>query len=106
MDSVFNDFANAIEKLIRSGRTGKSIAHDYGRNGANNEILEELRRKAIEAALALTSGAYQTSLVSYFTHRDLFPALMKVCNGCLLLNRFSRVSILEETMNNLGLLIL
>jgi hypothetical protein len=39
----------------------------------------EIRRKAINTALCLTSGAYQTSLVSYFTHRDLFPSLMKVC---------------------------
>jgi hypothetical protein len=27
----------------------------------------------------MTSGAYKTSLVSYFTHRDLFPSIMKVC---------------------------
>lgn len=40
----------------------------------------DVRQKAIEVALSLTSGAYQTSLVSYFTHRDLFPALMKVGN--------------------------
>lgn len=26
----------------------------------------------------MTSGAYKTSLVSYLTHRDLFPSLMKV----------------------------
>jgi len=38
----------------------------------------EIRQKAVEAALAVVSGAYQTSLLSYFTHRDLFPALMKV----------------------------
>ena len=38
----------------------------------------DVRQKAIEVALSLTSGAYQTSLVSYFTHRDLFPSLMKV----------------------------
>jgi hypothetical protein len=38
----------------------------------------ELRRKAIRVAIAMTSGAYKTSLVSYFTHRDLFPSLMKV----------------------------
>lgn len=37
----------------------------------------EVRQKAIEVAIALTAGAYQTSLVSYFTHRDLFPCLMK-----------------------------
>lgn len=27
--------------------------------------------------LAITSGAYQTSLLTYFIHRDLFPAIMK-----------------------------
>jgi hypothetical protein len=26
----------------------------------------------------MVSGAYKTGLVSYFTHRDLFPSLMKV----------------------------
>ncbi|MCJ1381536.1 hypothetical protein MMC17_004647 [Xylographa soralifera] len=59
VDAVFSDFANAIETIIRTGRT------------------KRVRKKAIEAALSLTSGAYQTSLVSYFTHRDLFPSLMK-----------------------------
>ncbi|MCJ1356743.1 MAG: hypothetical protein MMC33_006738 [Icmadophila ericetorum] len=59
VDAVFSDFANAIETLIRTGRS------------------LDVRRKAIEVALTLASGAYQTSLVSYFTHRDLFPALMK-----------------------------
>jgi hypothetical protein len=39
----------------------------------------DIRLKAIKTAIAMTSGAYKTSLVSYFTHRDLFPALMKVC---------------------------
>jgi hypothetical protein len=41
----------------------------------------EIRQKAIEVALAVVSGAYQTSLLSYFTHRDLFPSLMKVCTS-------------------------
>ena len=41
--------------------------------------LVDIRLKAIKTAIAMTSGAYKTSLVSYFTHRDLFPALMKVC---------------------------
>ncbi len=43
-----------------------------------NVLAVNVRQKAIEVALSLTSGAWQTSLVSYFTHRDLFPALMKV----------------------------
>jgi hypothetical protein len=38
----------------------------------------DIRQKAIEVALSVVSGAYQTSLLSYFTHRDLFPSLMKV----------------------------
>jgi hypothetical protein len=38
----------------------------------------ELREKAVEVALAVTSGAYQTSLLTYFIQRDLFPAVMKV----------------------------
>jgi len=38
----------------------------------------ELRRKAVEVALAVTSGAYQTTLLTYFIQRDLFPAVMKV----------------------------
>jgi len=39
----------------------------------------ELRQKAVEVALAVTSGAYQTSLLTYFIQRDLFPSVMKVC---------------------------
>jgi hypothetical protein len=44
-----------------------------------NIFIVDIRQKAIEVALSVTSGAYQTSLLSYFTHRDLFPSLMKVC---------------------------
>ena len=40
-------------------------------------LTVNVRQKAIEVALSLVSGAYQTSLLSYFTHRDLFPSLMK-----------------------------
>jgi hypothetical protein len=36
-----------------------------------------LRQKAVQVALAVTSGAYQTSLLTYFIQRDLFPAVMK-----------------------------
>jgi hypothetical protein len=36
------------------------------------------RSKAITTATSMVAGAYQTSLVSYFMHRDLFPALTKV----------------------------
>lgn len=34
----------------------------------------------------MVSGAYKTGLVSYFTHRDLFPSLMKVRKFLYLLN--------------------
>ena len=46
-------------------------------------MIVEIRSKAIDVALSLTSGAYQTSLVSYFAHRDLFPALIKVSMNVL-----------------------
>ncbi|KAJ5054208.1 uncharacterized protein L3040_000489 [Drepanopeziza brunnea f. sp. 'multigermtubi'] len=59
VDAVFTDFVAALDVTIRTGRS------------------LELRQKAIEVALAVVSGAYQTSLLSYFTHRDLFPSLMK-----------------------------
>lgn len=64
IDSIFTDFANAIEGIIRSGRS------------------QAVRKKAIDVALSITSGAYQTSLVSYFAHRDLFPALMRYMQDC------------------------
>lgn len=41
--------------------------------------IVDVRRKAIQVALCIACGAFQTGLLSYFTHRDLFPALMKVC---------------------------
>lgn len=59
VDAVFTDFVAALDVTIRTGRN------------------LDIRQKAIEAALAVVSGAYQTSLLSYFTHRDLFPSLMK-----------------------------
>lgn len=38
-----------------------------------------MRQKAVGVALAITSGAYQTSLLTYLIQRDMFPAVMKVC---------------------------
>jgi hypothetical protein len=38
----------------------------------------ELRQKAVEVALSVTSGAYQTSLLTYLIQRDMFPSLTKV----------------------------
>ncbi|KAK3936599.1 hypothetical protein QBC46DRAFT_321191 [Diplogelasinospora grovesii] len=59
VDTIFSDFVVALDTIIRNGRS------------------LELRQKAIEVALAVTSGAYQTSLLTYFIQRDLFPSIMK-----------------------------
>lgn len=36
------------------------------------------RHKAVEVLLAMTAGAYQTTLLTYMIQRDLFPSVMKV----------------------------
>ncbi|EEP80283.1 conserved hypothetical protein [Uncinocarpus reesii 1704] len=59
VDQVFTEFVSVLDGIIR--------------NGANLD----LRLKAVDAAIAMTSGAYKTGLISYFMHRDLFPSLMK-----------------------------
>ncbi|PYI02205.1 DUF1741-domain-containing protein [Aspergillus sclerotiicarbonarius CBS 121057] len=59
VDHVTSNFVAVLDGIIRNGNS-------YG-----------LRLKAIRTAIAMTAGAYKTSLVSYFTHRDLFPSLMK-----------------------------
>ncbi|KAJ9152289.1 DUF1741-domain-containing protein [Coniochaeta hoffmannii] len=64
IDTVFSDFVGALEAIIRNGRS------------------LELREKAVGVALAVTSGAYQTSLLTYFIQRDLFPAVMKFIQDC------------------------
>ncbi|KAK2735204.1 hypothetical protein FQN57_001309 [Myotisia sp. PD_48] len=62
VDHNCSEFVSVIDGIVRNGQT------------------LELRLKAIEAAMAMVSGAYKTSLVSYFIHRDLFPSLMKFVN--------------------------
>ncbi|KAK5171600.1 hypothetical protein LTR04_001138 [Oleoguttula sp. CCFEE 6159] len=59
VDMVFTEFVSVLDTVIRNGR-------NVG-----------VRQKAVKAAMSITSGAYQTGLVSYLTHRDLFPSLMK-----------------------------
>ncbi|SLM33406.1 Domain of unknown function DUF1741 [Lasallia pustulata] len=76
VDTVFTDFANAIESTIRAGRS-REISSPLSPPVTADPPSVAVRQKAIGVAIALTSGAYQTSLVSYFTHRDLFPSLMK-----------------------------
>ncbi|ORY63922.1 uncharacterized protein BCR38DRAFT_409334 [Pseudomassariella vexata] len=59
VDTVFTDFVGALDNIIRNGQT------------------LELRQSAVEVVLAITSGAYQTGLLTYFIQRDMFPAIMK-----------------------------
>ncbi|EWC47574.1 hypothetical protein DRE_03194 [Drechslerella stenobrocha 248] len=62
IDAVFTDFVAVLDGNIRNGKTA------------------EVRYKSVHAALVTTCGAFNTGLLSYFTHRDLFPALMKFIN--------------------------
>jgi hypothetical protein len=41
-----------------------------------------LRLKAVRATLSITASGFHTALPSYFTHRDLFPSLMKYVQDC------------------------
>ena len=59
IDKLISDLVNGLEAIIRS-------SHNPG-----------FRTKAVSSATAMVSGAFQTSLVSYFMHRDLFPASTK-----------------------------
>ncbi|KAI5291201.1 hypothetical protein KEM54_005938 [Ascosphaera aggregata] len=62
VDTVFSDFVAVLDNVIRNGRN------------------IEMRMKAVQVAIAIVTGAYKTSLISYFMHRDLFPSLMKLSN--------------------------
>ncbi|OAA56441.1 hypothetical protein ISF_07509 [Cordyceps fumosorosea ARSEF 2679] len=59
IDPVFTDFVSTLDTAIRTG-----------------EDLEQ-RHKAIGVLLAITAGAYQTTLLTYMIQRDLFPAVIK-----------------------------
>lgn len=59
IDKLVSDLVNGLEAIIRSSSN------------------PEFRTKAVVTATSMVSGAFQTSLVSYFMHRDLFPALTK-----------------------------
>ncbi|KAI5302902.1 hypothetical protein KEM55_000825 [Ascosphaera atra] len=62
VDGVMSDFVAMLDSAIR--------------NGKNLDV----RKHALEVAIAMVSGGYKTSLISYFMHRDLFPSLMKFAN--------------------------
>ncbi|KAF4467117.1 hypothetical protein FALBO_6013 [Fusarium albosuccineum] len=59
IDTVFTEFVGALDGIIRNGKD------------------LETRYKAIEVLLAVTAGAYQTTLLTYLIQRDLFPSVMK-----------------------------
>ncbi|KAF2017021.1 DUF1741-domain-containing protein [Aaosphaeria arxii CBS 175.79] len=63
-DAVLSDFVATLDSVIRNGRN------------------LTLRRKAIRTAISITASAFSTGLPSYFTHRDLFPSLMKYVQDC------------------------
>ncbi|PNS20990.1 hypothetical protein CAC42_3327 [Sphaceloma murrayae] len=57
VDAVFNDLVGALDKAIMQGRT------------------THIQSLAVQVALTMSSGAFHTSLLTYFTQRDLFPAI-------------------------------
>ncbi|KAK1773769.1 hypothetical protein QBC45DRAFT_460532 [Copromyces sp. CBS 386.78] len=68
VDSVFGEFVGALDGIVRGG----------GNHGGPTTTSIEVRRKAVEVAMAVTAGAWGTGLGSYFIQRDMFPALMKL----------------------------
>ncbi|KPM41206.1 hypothetical protein AK830_g5334 [Neonectria ditissima] len=60
IDTLFTEFVSALDSIIRNGQS------------------LEIRYKAVEVLLAVTAGAYQTTLLTYLIQRDLFPSVMKL----------------------------
>lgn len=58
--------------------------HGNSAQKADGDDTAEIRQKAVQVALAVTSGAYQTSLLTYLIQRDMFPSVMKVCSSSVL----------------------
>ena len=78
VDAVFNTLVETLDHAITDGRTGKTSFLMSHRCHTDCFDAVEIRQRAVRAAIAVVSGGYQTALVSYFLHRDFFPALMKV----------------------------
>lgn len=78
VDAVFSDLVTTLETAIRDGRDGASLTTEFGKL-----LIETVstKQKATRAAIAVVAGGYQTALVSYFVHRDFFPALLNVCGS-------------------------
>ena len=84
VDTLLTEFVGALESLIRNGRNSSAgccpnlIGHPGRDQGSACTYRGDLQQGAVEVALAVTSGAYQTSLLTYFIQRDLFPAIISV----------------------------
>lgn len=83
MDAAFTDFVGSLDQIVRNGRMSTFHPSVCNARACGNWTLRqgptvELRQKAVEVALAVTSGAYQTSLLTYLIQRDMFPSLTKV----------------------------
>lgn len=83
VDAVFTDFVGSLDHIVRNSKTstssrGGSPCPGASKSDADRSPAVELRQKAVEVALAVTSGAYQTSLLTYLIQRDMFPSVMKV----------------------------
>lgn len=90
IDALFTDFVGSLDFIIRNDKRSEWRIIERWR-GAQAEYastdamlyfvsVAAVRQKAVEVALAITSGAYQTSLLTYFIQRDMFPSVMKVGN--------------------------
>lgn len=60
IDQVMTDFVGALETTI------------------SRSEIRSLRLQAVECAISVVTGSYQTSLVTYFIHKDFFHGLMKL----------------------------
>lgn len=54
----------------------------YADPSADQAHAVPLRLKAVRTTLSITAAGFLTVLPSYFTHRDLFPSLMKYIQDC------------------------
>lgn len=84
VDTVFNDLVTALENTISSGKTGMSYKLRFTCVSLTPNIVR-FQKKAVQVALCVASGAFQTGLLTYFTQRDFFPSLMRVSGQTCLL---------------------
>ncbi|KAK0667093.1 hypothetical protein QBC41DRAFT_324596 [Cercophora samala] len=112
IDTVFGHFVAALEGLIRNGRgpgveccpNGVGHVQDQAEGRSNCTYTADLERRAVEVALAVASGAYQTSLLTYFIQRDLFPAIISCIQSQSLLETSGDETRITRPFMLLGLL--